>query len=108
MFISAMWALSRTARTTGPQIEPPSLLLVYMRASCGNRHGTITATTSLNIIAIHAGCSAVVVNAHIALLLSVVVDVFEVEGVDVTREDAEICQSFTPRVTQEWRKSHIP
>jgi hypothetical protein len=108
MFIPAMWTLSGTARTAGPGTEPPSLLLIHMRASCGNRHGTITTTASLNIIAVHTGCSAVVVNAYIALLLSVVVDVFEVEGVNVTREDAGNCQSFVPKVTQERRKSRVP
>lgn len=65
-----------------------------MRTSCRNRHGTIAATASLDIIAVHAGCSAVVVNAHVALLLPVVVDVFEIEGVDVAREDAGSCQYF--------------
>jgi hypothetical protein len=73
-----------TARTSGP----PSHLLVHMRSSCGNRHGAITTTASLDVVAVHAGCSAVVVNTHVALLLSVVVDIFEIEGVDVTREDA--------------------
>jgi hypothetical protein len=61
-----------------------------MGASCGNRHGAVTATASLDVVAVHAWCSAVVVDAHVALLLSVVVDVFEVEGVDVTREEARI------------------
>jgi hypothetical protein len=84
-----MWALSRAASTTGPQIVPPSHLLVDMGASCGNRHGAVTATASLDVVAVHAWCSAVVVDAHVALLLSVVVDVFEVEGVDVTREKSK-------------------
>jgi hypothetical protein len=78
-----------------------------MRASCGNGHGAVTAAASLDVVAVHAWCSAVVVNAHVALLLSVVVDVFEVEGVDVTREDAGICQYFKSRVrTARGRVTH--
>lgn len=67
---------------------PPSPLLVYTSASYGSRHGAVTATASLNVVAVDTWCSAVVKDACVALFLSVVIDVFEVEGVDVTREEA--------------------
>lgn len=68
---------------------PSSRPLVHMSASCGSRHGAITTTSSLNVVAVDAWCAAVVEDAHVALLLSVVVDVFEIEGVDVTREETK-------------------
>jgi hypothetical protein len=67
---------------------PPRSLLVYTSASCGSRHGAVTTAASLNVVAVDTRCSAVVENACVTLFLSVVVDVFEVEGVDVTRDEA--------------------
>lgn len=60
--------------------------LVHTSASCGSRHGTVTTTSSLDIVAVDTWRLAIVEHARIALLLSLIVDVFEIEGVDVTRE----------------------
>lgn len=70
---------------------PSSHPLVHMSASCGSRHGAVTTTSSLNVVAVDAWRVAVVEDARVALLLSVVVDVLEVEGVDMTREEAKKC-----------------
>ena len=68
---------------------PSSHPLVHMSASCGSRHGAVTATSGLYVVAVDAWCVAVVEYACVALLLSLVVDVFEIEGVDVTREETK-------------------
>ena len=94
-FVSAMSGISIRALCVAVRMScltagtlPPSPLLVHTSASCGSRHGAVTATASLNVVAVDTWCSAVVKDACVALFLSVIVDVFEVEGVDVTREEA--------------------
>lgn len=71
-----------------------SHFLVDCSASSGSWHGAIAAATSLDVIAVHSSCSVVVVHAQVGLFLSVIVDVFEVEGVDMAGEVSKDSETY--------------
>lgn len=68
------------------RVGAPSLLV--HRGASRRRERAIASTASLDVIAIDARSSGVVVVANGTLFLSLEVDVFEVECMDVTRDDA--------------------
>ena len=60
-------------------------LLALLTHSMSRTHGSVTLSTSLHVLAIHAWSLVVVDVSLLRLFSSVVVHVLEVEGVDMAR-----------------------
>lgn len=56
--------------------------------SIGGRDSAVTASSSLNIVTVDARSGPIVIEASSLLILAMIVDVFKVEGMNVTRKVA--------------------
>lgn len=54
----------------------------------GSRDSAVAASSSLDIVTVNACSGPIVIEASSLLILAMVIDVFKVEGMDVTREVA--------------------